>query len=125
MTAGQRARPALRTVHYCSPHTAHCTLQTAPRACNPPSCQGVSTFFGGSHLFHLFHRFRVQQGASAFFAGLRPTLMGIAPYSALSFAAFETLKVSHATCHVTCHAICHATCHATCNAGNNALERQL
>ncbi|KAL1529339.1 hypothetical protein AB1Y20_000293 [Prymnesium parvum] len=33
-----------------------------------------------------------KEGLSAFFAGLRPTLMGIAPYSALSFAAFETIK---------------------------------
>ena len=33
-----------------------------------------------------------REGASALFAGLRPTLYGIMPYSALSFAAFETLK---------------------------------
>ncbi|KAL3900315.1 MAG: hypothetical protein SGPRY_012486, partial [Prymnesium sp.] len=32
------------------------------------------------------------KGFAAFFAGLRPTLMGVVPYSALSFAAFETLK---------------------------------
>ena len=32
------------------------------------------------------------EGFSALFAGLRPTLLGIMPYSALSFAAFETLK---------------------------------
>ena len=32
------------------------------------------------------------EGAAAFFSGLRPTLLGIMPYSALSFAAFETLK---------------------------------
>ena len=31
-------------------------------------------------------------GQAALFAGLRPTLLGIMPYSALSFAAFETLK---------------------------------
>ena len=33
-----------------------------------------------------------REGAMALFAGLRPTLLGIMPYSALSFAAFETLK---------------------------------
>ncbi len=32
------------------------------------------------------------EGAGALYAGLRPTLLGIVPYSALSFAAFETLK---------------------------------
>ena len=32
------------------------------------------------------------EGFSALFSGLRPTLLGIMPYSALSFAAFETLK---------------------------------
>ena len=32
------------------------------------------------------------EGVAALFAGLRPTLLGIMPYSALSFAAFETLK---------------------------------
>lgn len=32
------------------------------------------------------------EGPSALFAGIRPTLIGIMPYSALSFAAFETLK---------------------------------
>jgi len=34
------------------------------------------------------------EGSAAFFAGLRPTLLGIMPYSALSFAAFETLKAA-------------------------------
>ena len=33
------------------------------------------------------------EGFAALFAGLQPTLLGIMPYSALSFAAFETLKV--------------------------------
>jgi solute carrier family 25 protein 42 len=33
-----------------------------------------------------------REGVAALFAGLRPTLLGIMPYSALSFAAFETLK---------------------------------
>ena len=33
-----------------------------------------------------------KEGVTALFAGLRPTLLGIMPYSALSFAAFETLK---------------------------------
>ena len=33
-----------------------------------------------------------REGFTALFAGLRPTLLGIMPYSALSFAAFETLK---------------------------------
>ncbi|KOO28328.1 mitochondrial carrier protein [Chrysochromulina tobinii] len=34
------------------------------------------------------------EGAAALFAGLRPTLLGIMPYSALSFAAFETFKAA-------------------------------
>lgn len=33
-----------------------------------------------------------REGFLALFSGLRPTLLGIMPYSALSFAAFETLK---------------------------------
>ena len=33
-----------------------------------------------------------KEGASAFYSGLRPTLLGVMPYAALSFAAFETLK---------------------------------
>jgi solute carrier family 25 protein 42 len=33
-----------------------------------------------------------QGGPGAFFHGLRPTLLGIVPYSGLSFAAFETIK---------------------------------
>jgi len=32
------------------------------------------------------------EGTSALFCGLRPTLLGIVPYSGLSFAAFETIK---------------------------------
>lgn len=35
-----------------------------------------------------------REGFTALFAGLRPTLLGIMPYSALSFAAFETLKAT-------------------------------
>lgn len=33
-----------------------------------------------------------KEGYGALFAGLRPTVLGVMPYSALSFAAFETLK---------------------------------
>lgn len=32
------------------------------------------------------------EGLGALFAGLRPTVLGVMPYSALSFAAFETFK---------------------------------
>lgn len=32
------------------------------------------------------------EGYWAFYAGLRPTILGIVPYSGLSFAAFETIK---------------------------------
>ena len=35
-----------------------------------------------------------KEGGAALFAGIRPTLLGIMPYSALSFAAFETLKAA-------------------------------
>lgn len=41
---------------------------------------------------HGVREIAAKEGASAFFSGLRPTLLGIMPYSALSFAAFETLK---------------------------------
>ena len=36
-----------------------------------------------------------REGIAALFAGLRPTLLGIMPYSALSFAAFETFSECH------------------------------
>lgn len=35
-----------------------------------------------------------REGISALFFGLRPTLLGIVPYSGLAFASFETLKAS-------------------------------
>eukprot|EP00962_Isochrysis_galbana_P055657 scaffold27431_cov140-Isochrysis_galbana.AAC.3 len=36
------------------------------------------------------------EGYHALYAGLRPTILGIVPYSGLSFAAFETIKVGRA-----------------------------
>jgi solute carrier family 25 protein 42 len=44
------------------------------------------------------------EGAAALFAGLRPTLLGIMPYSALSFAAFETFKAALHAWNVQQHA---------------------
>ena len=44
------------------------------------------------------------EGAAALFAGLRPTLLGIMPYSALSFAAFETFKAAIHAWNVQQHA---------------------
>ena len=51
--------------------------------------------FGGPRYTSYYHGVREivrTEGASALFLGLRPTLLGVMPYSALSFAAFETLK---------------------------------